>query len=131
MTRFVVGEDRSTLFPERLDVYLAEDNPVGAIDVFDDELDLGGLGFGGIEPEATGRPAHHPATLLKIFVYGHLNRVQLSRRATPCTVRRRHRTLQNFKSPLKGKEKVGLASVLQFPAYKKGMGPTLYEPGDF
>jgi transposase len=82
MTRFVVGNDRSqsALFPERLDDYLGEDNPVRAIDVFVDELDLAGLGFGGIEPEATGRPAYHPATLLKIYVYGYLNRVQSSRR---------------------------------------------------
>ena len=73
MTRFVVGDDRnqSTLFPERLDDYLAEDNPVRAIDVFVDELDLGGLGFDGVEPEATGRPAYHPATLLKIYIYGY------------------------------------------------------------
>src|SRR6266446_10532025 len=82
MTRFVVGYDRgqSTLFPERLDDYLGEDNPVRAIDVFVDELDLAKLGFGGVEPEATGRPAYHPATLLKIYVYGYLNRVQSSRR---------------------------------------------------
>jgi transposase len=82
MTRFVVGDDRSqsTLFPERLDDYLGEDNPVRAVDVFVDELDLAGLGFGGVEPEATGRPAYHPATLLKIYVYGYLNRVQSSRR---------------------------------------------------
>ena len=60
MTRFVVGDDRSqsTLFPERLDDYLDEDNPVRAVDVFVDELDLAGLGFGGVEPEATGRPAY-------------------------------------------------------------------------
>src|SRR6202046_1529202 len=82
MTRFVVGDDRSqsTLFPERLDDYLSEDNPVRAIDVFVDELDLAKLGFGGVEPGATGRPAYHPATLLKIYVYGYLNRVQSSRR---------------------------------------------------
>src|SRR6267378_2294608 len=82
MTRFVVGDDRSqsTLFPERLDDYLSEDNPVRAIDVFVDELDLGGLGFDGVEPEATGRPAYHPATMLKIYVYGYLNRVHSSRR---------------------------------------------------
>src|SRR5712664_1682872 len=82
MTRFVVGDDRSqsTLFPERLDDYLDEDNPVRAVDVFVDELDLAGLGFGGVEPEATGRPAYHPATLLKIYVYGYLNHVQSSRR---------------------------------------------------
>jgi transposase len=82
MARFVVGDDRSqsTLFPERLDEYLGEDNPVRAIDVFVDELDLAKLGFGGVEPEATGRPAYHPTTLLKIYVYGYLNRVQSSRR---------------------------------------------------
>jgi transposase len=82
MTRFVVGDDRSqsTLFPERLDDYLGDDNPVRAIDVFVDELDLAQLGFGGVEPRATGRPAYHPATLLKIYVYGYLNRVQSSRR---------------------------------------------------
>ena len=73
MTRFVVGDDRSqsTLFPERLEDYLSEDNPVRAIDVFVDELDLAKLGFSGVEPEATGRPAYHPATLLKIYVYGY------------------------------------------------------------
>src|SRR5437660_10008900 len=82
MTRFVVGDDRSqsTLFPERLDDYLGDDNPVRAIDVFVDELDLAQLGFGGVEPQATGRPAYHPATLLKIYVYGYLNRLQSSRR---------------------------------------------------
>ncbi len=59
MKRFVVGDDRSqsTLFPERLDEYLGDDNPVRAIDVLVDELDLGELGFSGVEPEATGRPA--------------------------------------------------------------------------
>src|SRR5678815_564904 len=82
MTRFVVGDDRSqsTLFPERLDDYLGEDNPVRAIDVFVDELDLAKLGFDGVEPEATGRPCYHPATLLKIYIYGYLNRVPSSRR---------------------------------------------------
>src|SRR5450432_355862 len=82
MTRFVVGDDRSqsTLFPERLDDYLAEDNPVRAIDIFVDELDLANLGFGGVEPEATGRPAYHPSVLLKIYIYGYLNRIQSSRR---------------------------------------------------
>src|ERR1700740_3325386 len=82
MTRFVVGDDRSqsTLFPERLDDYLTEDNPVRGIDAFVEELDLAGLGFGGIEPENTGRPAYHPSTLLKIYVYGYLNRIQSSRR---------------------------------------------------
>src|SRR3977135_1451668 len=82
MTSFVVCDtaSSSTLFPERLDDYLGEDNPVRAIDVFVDEVELAGLGFGGVEPEATGRPGYHPATLLKIYVYGYLNRVQSSRR---------------------------------------------------
>src|ERR1700737_1479360 len=82
MTRFVVGDDRSqsTLFPERLDDYLGEDNPVRAIDVVVDELDLAGLGFNGVEPEATGRPSYHPSVLLKLYIYGHLNRVQSIRR---------------------------------------------------
>ncbi len=72
MKRFVEGEDRSqsTLFPERLDDYICEDNPVRVIDAFVEELDLGTLGFDGIEPEATGRPAYHPATLLKVYIYG-------------------------------------------------------------
>jgi transposase len=82
MKRFVEGQDRSqsTLFPERLDDYIAEDNPVRAIDVFIDELALEQLGFDGMQPEVTGRPAYHPATLLKIYVYGYLNRIQSSRR---------------------------------------------------
>src|SRR5262252_3953885 len=82
MKRYVEGEDRSqsTLFPEHLDDYIAEDNPVRAIDVFVDELDLEKLGFDGMQPEVTGRPAYHPTTLLKIYIYGYLNRVQSSRR---------------------------------------------------
>jgi transposase len=82
MKRYVEGEDRSqaTLFPERLDDYIAEDNPVRVIDVFVEELELLELGFEGMEPEATGRPAYHPPTLLKIYIYGYLNRIQSSRR---------------------------------------------------
>ena len=82
MKRFIEGEDRSqsTLFPEHLDDYIAEDNPVRVIDVFVDELDLSELGFDGVQPEATGRPAYHPASLLKIYIYGYLNRIQSSRR---------------------------------------------------
>jgi transposase len=82
MKRFIEGEDRSqsTLFPEHLDDYIAEDNPVRVIDVFVDELDLKRLGFEGMQPEATGRPAYHPASLLKIYIYGYLNRIQSSRR---------------------------------------------------
>lgn len=82
MKRFIEGEDRnqSTLFPELLDDYVAEDNPVRVIDVFVDELDLGQLGFGRVEPKVTGRPAYHSSTLLKLYIYGYLNRVQSSRR---------------------------------------------------
>ena len=82
MKRFIEGEDRSqsTLFPEHLDDYIAEDNPVRVIDVFVDELDLQTLGFDGMQPEVTGRPAYHPASLLKIYIYGYLNRIQSSRR---------------------------------------------------
>ena len=82
MKRFIQGECRtqSTLLPELLDDYIAETNPVRVVDVFVDELDLGKLGFEGIEPAATGRPAYHPASLLKIYIYGHLNRIQSSRR---------------------------------------------------
>jgi len=82
MKRFIEGEDRnqSTLFPECLDDYIAEDNPVRVVDVFVDELDLGPLGFGRIEPKVTGRPAYHPSILLKLYIYAYLNRVQSSRR---------------------------------------------------
>ncbi|WP_415289088.1 IS1182 family transposase [Brevundimonas sp. S1H14] len=82
MSRFVQGADRrqQTLLPECLDDYVAEDNPVRVVDVFIDELDLKGLGFEGMTPAATGRPAYHPATLLKLYVYGYLNKVQSSRR---------------------------------------------------
>jgi len=82
MKRFIEGESRnqSTLFPELLDDYVGVDNPVRVIDVFVDELDLGGLGFSGVEPHATGRPSYHPVTLLKIYIYGYLNRIQSSRR---------------------------------------------------
>jgi transposase len=82
MKRFVEGVDREqgSLFPEQLEDYVAEDNPVRVIDVFVDELDLGGLGFDRVEPRATGRPGYHPCVLLKLYIYGYLNRVQSSRR---------------------------------------------------
>ena len=82
MRRFVEGTDRgqSTLFPECLEDWIDEDNPVRVIDVFVEELDLGELGFSGVDPEATGRPSYHPSVLLKLYIYGYLNRVQSSRR---------------------------------------------------
>lgn len=82
MKRFIEGEDRSqsSLLPECLDDYVIEDNPVRVVDAFVEQLDLRSLGFEGIEPEETGRPAYHPAVMLKIYIYGYLNRVQSSRR---------------------------------------------------
>jgi len=82
MQRFVAGADRgqSTLLPECLDDFIDEDNPVRVIDAFVDTLDLAELGFGGMEPAATGRPSYHPSVLLKLYIYGYLNRVQSSRR---------------------------------------------------
>ncbi len=82
MRRFIEGEDRrqATLLPDSLEDYVTEDNPVRVVDVFIDELDLEALGFSGAVPEVTGRPAYHPATLLKIYLYGYLNRIQSSRR---------------------------------------------------
>jgi len=82
MKRFIEGADRSqvTLLPECLDDYIAEDNPVRVVDAFVDELDLRELGFDSAEPAATGRPSYHPAVLLKIYIYGYLNRIQSSRR---------------------------------------------------
>jgi len=81
MSGFIEGEDRkqATLFPERLDDYVGEDHPVRVIDVFIDDLDISGLGFKA-EPAATGRPGYHPKMMLKLYVYGYLNRVQSSRR---------------------------------------------------
>jgi transposase len=82
MKRFIEGADRSqvTLLPECLDDYIAEDNPVRVVDAFVDELDLWDLGFESAEPSATGRPSYHPAVLLKIYIYGYVNRIQSSRR---------------------------------------------------
>jgi transposase len=82
MTRFIEGADRrqTMLLPESLDDYVAADNPVRVIDAFIGELDLGALGFARVVPEVAGRPAYHPATLLKIYLYGYLNRIQSSRR---------------------------------------------------
>jgi transposase len=82
MKRFIEGEDRSqvTLLPECLDDFIAEDNAVRVVDAFVEELDLQELGFEGIEPASTGRPSYHPTVLLKIYIYGYLNRIQSSRR---------------------------------------------------
>jgi len=82
MKRFIEGENRcqSTLFPESLEDYIAEDNSICIVDAFIDTLKLKQLGFEGAEPSASSRPGYQPATMLKIYVYGYLNRIQLSRR---------------------------------------------------
>src|SRR3978361_1865770 len=82
MTRFVEGADRrqTMLLTDPAADQGTEENPVRAVDAFVDALDLAALGFEGVAPERTGRPAYHPATLLKIYIYGYLNRVQSSRR---------------------------------------------------
>ena len=82
MKRFIEGESRtqSILLPASLDDYIGDTNPVRVVDIFVDELDLGKLGFDGVAPAATGRPSYHPAVLLKLYIYGYLNRIQSSRR---------------------------------------------------
>ncbi len=82
MKRFIEGEERlqATLLPECLEDYVSDDNPVRVIEAFIGELDLKALGFERVEPETIGRPGYYPATLLKIYLYGYLNRIPSSRR---------------------------------------------------
>src|SRR5271154_6754789 len=82
MQGFVQGADRqqTTLLPECLDDWVGENNPIRAVDVFVDALELRDLGFDSVDPAATGRPAYHPSPMLKLYIYGYLNRVQSSRR---------------------------------------------------
>jgi transposase len=82
LKRFIEGDDRmqGTLFPEYLEDYVAENNPVRIVEAFVEHLDLGKLGFNGAEPAITGRPSYHPSILLKLYIYGYLNRIQSSRR---------------------------------------------------
>jgi transposase len=82
MSGFIDEADRSqgTLLPEHIDEYVSEENSVRVIDAFVGELELGKLGFSGVERSATGRPGYHPATMLKIYLYGYLNRIQSTRR---------------------------------------------------
>ncbi len=81
MKRFVQGDNRtqSFLLPEALDDYVTDTNPVRVVDVFVDELNLRDLGFEGVEPALTGRASYHPEVMLKIYIYGYLNRIQSSR----------------------------------------------------
>jgi transposase len=82
MKRFIEGADRTqvSLLPDCVDDYVGTDNPVRVIEAFVDQLDLREVGFESVDPEATGRPAYHPSVMLKIYIYGYLNRVQSSRR---------------------------------------------------
>jgi len=82
MKRFIEGEDRMqvVLLPQCLDDFIAEDNPVRVVDAFVEELNLCELGFKSVEPSSTGRPSYHPAVMLKLYIYGYLNRIQSSRR---------------------------------------------------
>jgi len=82
MGRFIEGGDRDqlALLPASLEDYVEPDNPVRVVDAFIDELDLSAIGFTGVTPATTGRPSYHPSTLLKLYLYGYLNRVQSSRR---------------------------------------------------
>ena len=82
MSHHIKGQPRhqSTLFPESIDDFVTEDNPVRVIDMFVDHLDLLDLGFETVNPKFTGRPGYHPSTMLKLYIYGYLNRIQSSRR---------------------------------------------------
>jgi transposase len=82
MKRFIAGADRTqvSLLPDCVDDYVGTDNPVRVIEAFVEQLDLREMGFESVDPEVTGRPAYHPSALLKIYIYGYLNRVQSSRR---------------------------------------------------
>src|ERR1019366_4899745 len=107
MKGFVQGADRqqTTLLPECLDDWVDESNPVRAVDVFIDALELRELGFDGVTPAATGRPGDHPSPMLKLYIYGYLNRVQSSRRLKEKLIK-----LEEEVKRLKAIEKVMLAA---------------------
>ena len=106
MGRFIEGEHRyqATLFPDLLDDYISEDNPVRVVEAFVEELDLLALGFSSVEPKATGRPSYHPSMMLKLYIYGYLNKIQSSRRLERETQRNvelmwlMHRLTPDFKT---------------------------------
>jgi transposase len=75
-----ISRDQVTLFPDRLGDWIDQDHPVRVIDAFVDAMNLAGAGFGRMVPAQTGRPSYHPSVLLKLFIYGNLNRVPSSRR---------------------------------------------------
>ncbi len=136
MKRFVEGLDRgqSTLFPETLDDFVAEDNAARVIEAFVEALDLGGLGFSRVDPKATGRPAYHPSFLLKLYIYGYLNRVQSSRRLEREAGRNLevmwlcgrlvpdHKTIADFRKGLKDQELIrGINSPENGGSHSQGL----------
>ncbi len=138
MKRFIEGVDRSqtTLFPDRLEDWIDEDNPVRAIDVFVDELELFELGFERVAPRWTGRPGYHPAAMLKLYIYGYLNRVQSSRRLEREAGRNvevmwltgrlvpDHKTIADFRKGLKDQELIrGINSPENGPGDPQSLQP--------
>src|SRR6266851_5475408 len=125
MKGFVQGADRqqTTLLPECLDDWIGESNPVRAVDVFVDALELRDLGFDGVDPAATGRPAYHPSPMLKLYIYGYLNRVQSSRRLEREAGRNLevmwltgrlvpdHKTIADFRKKQRPRHQEGLCTV--------------------
>jgi Transposase DDE domain len=100
MRRFIEEADRGqrTLLPECLDDFIDESNPVRVIDAFVDALDLAEMSFEGVEPAATGRPSYRPSVLLKLYIYGYLNRVQSVQQrldANPHAMRQRRETVEH------------------------------------
>ena len=126
MSGYIEGIDRdqTTLFPERLEDWVGEDHLVRVVDLFVDELDLSELGFGRATPARTGRPGYHPSVLLKLFIYGYLNRIPSSRRLEREAGRNvelmwltgrlvpDHKTIADFRREFEG---LGIDPVDQFP----------------
>ena len=112
MSRFIEGQDRGqvTLLPECLDDYIAEDNTVRIVDAFISELDMVALGFEGATPAVTGRPSYHPADMLKIYLYGYLNRIASSRRLE----RECQRNVELMWLTCRLKTRVALGILMQF-----------------
>ena len=129
MKRFIQGEHRGqgTLLPESLDDYVSDTNPVRVVDVFVDELDLVNLGFEGVIPADTGRPAYLPAILLKIYIYGYLNRIQSSRRLEREAQRNVElmwltgRLMPDFKTGMRTKTWTGYAAKPKLSRYSMGL----------
>src|ERR1700756_1566515 len=128
MRRFVEGVDRGqrTLFPECLEDWIDEGNPVRAIDAFVEKLELSCLGFDGVAPHPTGRPSYYPSGLLNLYIYGYLNRVQSSRRLEreagrnvevmwlTCRLIPDHKTIADFRKDSGPAIKAGFVEIFEF-----------------